>query len=124
MKWFLVLAAVLLIGSGCTKLEQGLGSLTVSSSQVEVAVNAFDAAEVIASGYISFCKAKPMPPTCSIAGVTKIHDAVITGRTARNSLETFASGNTGTGDLSTLYNAMVAATSALNTVETQYGAKS
>lgn len=120
---FLFAAGVCLGGcSQVQKAEDALDGTTISSAQVQTAVNAFDGLELAAENYIAYCTQPKLPAGCSVAGLTKLHDAVIAGRAARDNLEAFAAKNSGAGgDITTLYNALTAATGTLDQIEAQYG---
>lgn len=121
----LVLLLALALG-GCANL-QNIYTLattaTVSSSQVVIAANSFDALKATAVNYGLYCIAQKFPqPICSAANRRSVIKAVNAGTAARVQLE--ASMNTGQSALSTVYNTLVSAVNTLtaspiNTVKGQ-----
>ena len=105
-------------------LEGAAASTTPSSVQVQVAVNGFNAVETGGALATTYCTAKPMPAPCTVAAVTKLHTALLAGRTARNSLLAYAQGNTGVANVANLYTALTTATQTVQTITTQLGVKS
>jgi len=110
----LALLLALALG-GCANL-QGIYTLattaTVPATTVVITANAFDALKATAVNYANYCVAQKFPqPICSASNRRSVIKAVNAGTAARVQLE--ASINSGQPALSTVYNALVAATNTL-----------
>ena len=119
------------VGFGCWEIGGGYGSIEETefikavNRALDIGINSFDTAEVAVTPYIAYCTAKPQPKGCSATVLASLHDDIVNkGRPARKALEQWAAGNSGTGDITTLYNTLTSATSAINTIAQQNGIKS
>ncbi len=111
-----IIAIALAIGlAGCANV-QGIYTLattaTVPAGEVVIAANAFDALKATAINYAQYCIAQKFPkPVCSASNRRSVIKAVNSGTAARVQLE--ASINTGQPALSTIYNVLISAVTAL-----------
>lgn len=108
--------------AGCSTLAT-LEGTTISPTQVIVAANSFDAAEATATNYLRL-------PTCPAAklcktqaGINAIVLAIRSGRKARSDLEAYVNANPGQPAPVTLYDALTAAVSTLQSALAQYNAQ-
>ena len=122
MKKLLILGLALSLGA-CANLKNvytAITEATVSSTQIVVAANAFDALEGTATQYLIYCKSNLTTAICSADNRRSVIKWVRTGRAARNQLETYVtSGNAGP---SGLYNTLIAAINQLNSSPAASGA--
>jgi hypothetical protein len=123
-----ILATSVAVGlSGCAAFQalETASNATVSPQSVLVAANAFDAAETIATGYLSLPLCGPTAPvTCrSAAAAAKIIPAARSGQKARDNLEGLLKAANGGPVPVASYNTLEAAVSTLQNVYTQYGIK-
>lgn len=116
-----LIAIVLLAASlgGCAgtlgKLETAwevATSTSVTPTQIIIAGNAFDAAEVGAAGYLTYCKTNTNPqPQCALVTRKRVVSSVRAGRAARNALEPYVVA--GKAGPIVVYNALIEAISAV-----------
>lgn len=125
MKRLILLASLLALG-GCTELQSAYNVVTgasVTPAQVYIAANAFDTVEATATNYLKLPPCTTGGPTLcrSASAVNAIVPAIRSGRVARNNLE--AAVNTGNGApiAASLYSALTAQTTTLQTIIAQYG---
>ena len=118
-KLFLALSLTLTL-AGCqnwtaiTQAYQTVTTATVPASTVIIAANAFDALKATAINYGQYCVAQKMVPTiCSAANRRVVVKAVRAGTAARVQLEASITNNQPA--TATVYNALVAAVTALQT---------
>lgn len=122
----IILALALTLGlGGCASTSIGNAislatGASVSPGAVYIARNSFDALEVTATNYISYCTAHQGATGCSHTAIRKIIPAVRSGRVARNNLIQFQAQNPGALGPAGLYNALVTATNTLTAIQAQY----
>lgn len=124
MKLHVLLLAAVLPLAGCASLTNTFDAVTgatVSPKVALVAVNGFDALEVVATGYrqLPSC-ATPTSPACYNPTIwLSIKKAVLVGRTARTQVETALAANPAGIPIAT-YNTLQSAISVLQTYYVQY----
>ncbi len=118
MKKLLAIALLTLALGGCAqtlgKFETAyevITSAAVTPTQIIVAGNAFDAAEVGAAGYLTYCKAHKIEAPCALVIRKRVVASVRVGRDARNALEPYVVA--GKAGPAVLYNALIGAVSAI-----------
>lgn len=123
MRKLLVALALTLSLAGCANFQNAWGVVTgatVSPAAVYVARNSFDAVEVSATNYITYCKVHPKTVGCSKTAIAKLIPAVRSGRVARNNLTQFQKDHPGQLGPTGLYDALVSATNTVQAIQTQY----
>jgi hypothetical protein len=118
-----IAAAACLALASCADLKSAYTAVTtsdVSPKLVVIAGNAFDLAEVTATGYIKYCTPVPQPAGCDDAAIHKIIPAVKSGRVARNTLEQFLVDHPGELGPKGLYDALVSATATIKAITANY----
>jgi len=123
MRKLLLAFAVGLSLAGCAQLQSTWNVVTgasVSPAAVYVARNSFDALEVSATNYISFCKKAPTTQGCTKSAINALVPAVRSGRVARNNLTQYLKDHPDAIGAAGVYDALVAATSTLQSVADQY----
>lgn len=120
----IILAALLALSLGaCANLQNAYSTITgasVSPATVYVARNSFDALEVTSTNYIKYCTQHRGATGCSDTAIKQLIPAVRSGRVARNNLIQFQKDNPGALGPAGLYNALIAATNTLQSVQSQY----
>ncbi len=118
MKKLLAIALLTLTLGGCAgtlgKLETAYEVVTTASvtpTQIVIAGNAFDAAEIGATGYLSYCSTHKAQSACALVTRQRVISSVRAGRSARNALEPYVTGGKA-GPLA-IYNALTEAISAV-----------
>jgi hypothetical protein len=122
MKKILVLLLPAFLLAGCAGLQTAINdarsiynfatTATVSSGQVGIVANAYDALKGTATNYARYCITNKFPqPLCSSSNRRDVVKAIRAGDAARNALE--ASVASGQPVTATLYNALVSAVNAL-----------
>lgn len=105
----------------CSTLEN-LAATNVPVNSIIVAANGVDAAETVATSYIRYCTPAVQPAGCSDEAIQKLIPAVRSLTDARNSAETFLAANPDAKlGPATLVSAITNATSALQSIESEYG---
>ena len=124
--WLLRIAAagaLALALGGCT-LTNAYNTLTgveVSPTAVYVARNAFGAAEVAATEYLTYCHQQAVKPqVCAHANETAVVKAVKSGRIARDSLKSYMAAHPDAVGAKGLYDAVVSATDVINQITSIY----
>lgn len=118
--------AIVLLGlslTGCAGVGNFWTTATGASvppTAIYIARNSFDAVEVTATNYITYCKVHPTTPGCSKSAIQQVIPAVRSGRVARNNLVQFEKQNPGVWGPSGLYNALITATNTLQQISAQY----
>lgn len=124
-KIFAVVALALSLG-GCanfTSFSDVVSRITtaqVSPQAVYLAENSFDAIEVTATGYLRICHARMSTPGCSSTAIAQVIPAVRSGRIARSNINAFMKAHPDALGATGLYDALVTATSTLQSVATTY----
>ena len=126
-KLFLGLTLALAL-TGCANLQNAWNTLTtaqVTTTQVSVAGNTFDALEATATRYLQLSRCSGTNgPICRDPAVTKkVISAVRAGRVARNNLEQFFTDHPGQLGPQGLYDALQASITTLQSVITTYNIK-
>jgi len=130
MKKLLLVVILALPLGACGTLQNVWNIVTgasVTPNQAYIAANAFDAVEVTATNYLKLpaCGSAGASSLCRTqAAVNTIVPAIRSGRVARNNLEAAVTGANGAPVSASLYTALTAQTSTLQTIITQYGISS
>src|SRR6267154_3509298 len=118
MKRLLAIGLLALTLGGCAstlaKLETAYEVVTTASvtpTQIVIAGNAFDAAEIGATGYLTYCSTHKAESPCALVTRKRVVASVRAGRTARNALEPYVLA--GSAGPVVLYNALINAVSAI-----------
>lgn len=109
--------------SACAQLTNAWDTLTgasVSPTAVYVAANSFDAVEITATNYLNYCKTHITTSLCNKQAIAALIPAVRSGRLARTNLEQFLQAHPDAIGAAGLYDALIAATTTLQGIETQY----
>jgi len=122
------LAAILLLTlslGGCAFLQNAYSVATgasVTPQQAYIAANAFDTVEASATQYLQLpaCGATASKLCRTSAGVTAVVKAIRIGRQARNSLEAAVTSSNGAPVSASLYAALTAQTSTLQSIISSY----
>jgi hypothetical protein len=117
------IAVVALSLGSCAKLQDAWETATtakVPATVVIVAANSFNAVQSTATNYIRFCTPNPAPVGCSDEAIQKLIPAIRSGRTARDSMETFLTDHPGELGPRGLYDALVTSTDTISTILAQY----
>jgi hypothetical protein len=113
------LSLCLALGS-CAKLETVYSAATTSTvpaKSIYVAANAFNVVETAATGYVQYCTPNPTPAGCNdTVIVNDIIPTINKGVTARKTLTAFVNAHPGELGDSGVYDALVTATSTLQTL--------
>lgn len=124
MKRLFFVAAIALSLGGCAQLTNAYNALngaTITSQQVYIAANAFDAIEASATQYLRLPVCGSTTP-CRNAGATNtIVAAVRAGRLARNALEAAVNANPGAPVNANLMATLTSSTSALKAILVEFG---
>jgi hypothetical protein len=116
--------ALCLALSSCANIKTAYDAVTTSTvpaQTINVAINGFNIVKTAATGYIAYCTPNPTPAGCDDDAIqNKIMPAIDSGTTARNTLKSFLREHPGSlGDKGT-YDALVTASSTLQTLLATY----
>jgi hypothetical protein len=122
-----IMLCALVAMTGCAKLNTVLSAVTTSSIPAKtlyVGISAFDVIEAPAIAYVNYCTVKAPPAGCDDVTIqTKIEPAINNGITAKKTLLAFLNAHPGQLGDAGVYDALVAATSALTSYSSLYTVK-
>lgn len=124
-KLLVILLAAAGLG-GCAQITTAYNAfegINVSPTQILVEANSFDAVEATAKNYLNWCTANKALPAaaspCALATRQKVVATVRAGRAARAQLEPYITN--GTAGPATIYNALIAAVTTLQSTTPAVG---
>jgi hypothetical protein len=120
-------ALCLALGS-CANIKTAFEAVTTSTvpaKSIYVAANAFNVVDAAANGYVQYCTPNPTPAGCNNTVIQQdISPSMNKGITARNTLLAFLKSHPGALGDAGVYDAMVTATSTLQTLLATYDKRS